>query len=37
MDGKKFYITKQRLEELAKEHKALVAFEHSKTVGEEAP
>ena len=37
MFGKVFYITKEKLQELKKEHEQLVAFEHSKTMGEEAP
>lgn len=37
MEGKKFYLTKQKLKELEKEYKDLVAFEKSKTIGEEAP
>jgi transcription elongation factor GreA len=37
MEEKKFYLTKQKLKELEKEHESLVAFEKSKTIGEEAP
>ena len=37
MDTKTFYITKEKLQELKKEYDELVAFERSKTVGEEAP
>ncbi len=37
MDGKIFYVTKEKLKELKKEHEDLVAFERSKTVGVEAP
>jgi len=37
MDGKIFHITKAKLKELQKEHDALVASEHAKIVGEEAP
>ncbi len=37
MDGKIFYVTKGKLQELKKEHEELVAFERSKTVGQEAP
>ena len=37
MDNKIFYVTKGKLETLKKEHDQLVAFEHSKIGGEEAP
>ncbi len=37
MDEKKFYLTKQKLAELDKEYKNLLAFERSKATGEEAP
>ncbi|MDO8486657.1 MAG: GreA/GreB family elongation factor [Candidatus Staskawiczbacteria bacterium] len=37
MEGKKFYLTKQKLKELEQEHESLVAIERSKTIGEEAP
>ena len=37
MEGKIFYLTKAKLQELKKEHDELVAFEHSKSLGEEAP
>ena len=37
MDGKKYYLTKQRLQELEKEHNSLISFEKSKLLGEEAP
>lgn len=37
MEEKKFYLTKQKLKELEREHESLVAFEKSKTIGEEAP
>ena len=37
MIGKVFYVTKEKLSELKKEHEELVAFERNKTVGEEAP
>lgn len=37
MEEKKFYLTKQKLKELEQEHESLVAFEKSKTIGEEAP
>ena len=37
MEEKKFYLTKQKLKELEQEHESLVAFEYSKTIGEEAP
>jgi len=35
--GKVFYVTKEKLAEIKKEHKSLVAFERLKTVGQEAP
>ncbi len=37
MDGKIFYITKEKLKELKKEYEELVAFERRKVTGEEAP
>ncbi len=37
MEEKKFYLTKQKLTEIEKEHKSLLIFERSKTTGEEAP
>src|SRR5581483_11069522 len=37
MDGKVFYVTKEKLKELQREHQELVAFEHAKTVDQEAP
>ena len=37
MDGKTFYITKVKLLELKKEHEELVAFEHTKLAGRDAP
>ncbi len=36
-EGKIYHITKEKLQELKKEHKELVAQEQQKTVGEEAP
>ena len=37
MDGKIFYITKEKLQELKKEYIELVDFEHKKSLGQEAP
>jgi transcription elongation factor GreA len=37
MDGKTFYITKAKLQELKKEHEELMEFERRKMVGQEAP
>src|SRR5579864_8866740 len=37
MEEKIFYVTKEKLQELKKEHEELVAFERKKTVGVEAP
>jgi len=37
MDGKTFYVTKAKLHEIEKEHNELMALEHSKSLGEEAP
>ncbi|MCX6718178.1 MAG: GreA/GreB family elongation factor [Candidatus Staskawiczbacteria bacterium] len=37
MDGKIFYITKGKLYELKKEYEELVAFEHKKSLEQEAP
>lgn len=37
MDGKIFYLTQAKLQELKKEHEELVAFERHKAMGEEAP
>jgi len=37
MDGQIFYITKGKLQELNKEYEELSAFEHKKSLGEEAP
>jgi transcription elongation factor GreA len=37
MDGKTFYITKAKLQELKKEHEELLEFERRKMVGQEAP
>lgn len=37
MEGKIYYLTKAKLQELKKEHDELVAFERQKTVGQEAP
>lgn len=37
MDEKTFYITKAKLEEIKKEYNDLLAFEHRKATGEEAP
>lgn len=34
MNETKFYVTKQKLEELKREHKELLDFEHKKTKGE---
>src|SRR5262245_57185275 len=36
MEGKVFYVTKEKLKELQKEHTDLIAFERKKTVGVEA-
>ena len=36
-EGKIIYITKEKLQELKKEHEKLVVFERNKTVGQEAP
>jgi len=37
MDGKVFFITKSKLQELEKEYKDLLDLERAKTTGEEAP
>jgi len=37
MEGKTFYVTKEKIKELKKEYKDLVLFEKSKMIGEEAP
>ncbi len=37
MDGKTFYVTKAKLQELEKEYEELLEFEHKKSLGEEAP
>ena len=37
MDGKIFYITKAKLEEIKKEYGELIDFEHKKTLDETAP
>jgi len=37
MDEKIFYVTKQKLQAIKKEHANLVIFERNKTVGQEAP
>jgi len=37
MDGKVFYVTKEKLQELKKEYEGLVVFERNKTIGQEAP
>ena len=37
MDKVTFYLTKEKLGELKKEYEALVDFEHSKIVNQEAP
>lgn len=37
MDGKTFYITKAKLQEIKKEYEDLLAFEKAKPIGEEAP
>jgi transcription elongation factor GreA len=37
MDGKIFYITKEKLHEIKKEYEELLEFEHKKDLGMEAP
>lgn len=37
MEGKIFYVTKEKLKELQKEHDELVKLEHTKVMGQEAP
>jgi len=37
MDGKIFYITKEKLRELKKEYEELLSLEHKKSLGPEAP
>ncbi|MDO8530019.1 MAG: GreA/GreB family elongation factor [bacterium] len=37
MEGKTFYITKEKLKELQKEYDELVVLEHQKAIKEEAP
>lgn len=37
MDGKIFFITKKKLQELKKEHKELLDIERKKALGQEAP
>ena len=37
MDGKIFYITKAKLQELKKEYEELLEFERQKELGQEAP
>ena len=37
MEGKTFYVTKEKLREVKQEHEKLVAFERKKTIGVEAP
>ena len=37
MDGKIFYVTKAKLQEIKKEHEELLALENSKELGQETP
>ncbi len=37
MDEKVFYVTKETLQKLKKEHEELTVFEHNKVTGQEAP
>ena len=37
MEGKVFFVTKEKLKQLEKEHEELVTFERNKTIGVEAP
>lgn len=37
MEDKIFYITKEKLQELKREYEGLLAMEHKKTLGQEAP
>jgi len=37
MDGKIFYLTKEKLQDLKKEYQDLLDFEHKKSLGQEAP
>jgi len=37
MDGKTFYVTKAKLQEIKKEYEELLDFERKKALGEEAP
>lgn len=37
MDGKTFYITKSKLQELKREYEELLDFEHKKSLGQEVP
>jgi len=37
MNGKVFYVTKEKLQELKKEYEELIVLERNKTVGQEAP
>jgi transcription elongation factor GreA len=37
MDGKTFFITKSKLQELRKEYEELLSIEHHKATGEDAP
>lgn len=37
LEKKTFYVTKEKLKELEREHAKLVVFERDKTVGQEAP
>lgn len=37
MDGKIFYITKEKFQELKKEYEELLSFEHKKSINQEAP
>jgi len=37
MEGKIFYVTKEKLQELKQEYEELIDFEHRRSVGQEAP
>lgn len=37
MEGKIFYVTKEKLQELRQEYEELIDFEHKRSVGQEAP
>ncbi len=37
MEGRVFYVTKEKLHELKKEYEELIVFERNKTIGVEAP